>query len=265
MGKFRCLIKRATHFRNIIHSMKEITDYVNLECNNDGIYIQGMDSSRIALMDLNLERDYFEEFEMEDEEEMIVLGMNMKVFSAILKCTNSSDELEIESSSDSGKVSITLKNDSKKNEFEMNLVDIDQENMDIPEIDHEFIISAEPKEITKYFANLNALEVDEVIFHMTENLVRLDSKSDHVKMKFELVSLENEPDLQDNSKIRLVKSSPDELSLVFSLMYIQRFMKAASVSNNVAIAFTDGMPMFMQFRFEGGNLNYYLAPKIEDD
>jgi proliferating cell nuclear antigen len=92
MGKFRCLITRALHFRNIINSMKEITDYANFECNSDGIYIQGMDSARISLMDLNLDKDYFEEFEMTDQEEMIVLGMNMKVFAAILKCISSFKE-----------------------------------------------------------------------------------------------------------------------------------------------------------------------------
>jgi proliferating cell nuclear antigen len=245
--------------------MKEITDYVNLECNCDGIYIQGMDPARIALMDLNLDRDYFEEFEISDEEEMITLGMNMKLLCAILKCIDSSDELEMESETDSGKVSITIKNNNRKNEFEMNLIDIEQENMQVPEVDHEFILKAEPKEIAKHIVNMNALEVVDVKFNLNENAVYMEGKSDNISMKFELVNRDNEEDLQNNSKVSLVKSNEDGMDVTVSLSYIQRFMKAASVSKTVTYAFTDGMPLFIQFQFTGGNLNYYLAPKIDDD
>jgi proliferating cell nuclear antigen PCNA len=265
MGKFRCLISRSLHFKNIINSMKEMTDFVNFECNNDGIYIQGMDSAKISLMDLNLNREYFEEFEMEDEEEMVVLGMNMKILSAILKCVDSSDEIEFESEGDNDKVSITLKNDNKKNIFEMNLTEIEQENMDVPEMDHEYIFMAEPKEIVKYISNMNALEVADVIFNLKKGIISMRGKSDNVSMNFELVNDNNEGDLQDNTKINLIKSIDEETEMTFSLTYLQKFMKASPLSKKVAFSFTNGVPMFVQFQFEGGNLNYYLAPKIDDE
>ena len=265
MTSISITFSKNVHFRNIIASMNEISHQVNFEFNNDGLYIQGNDNGNIALMDLNLDKTYFDTFEMsnDDDEAVIVIGVDIEALNAILKCADPSDQVSLSTNENADKLLIIIQNDSNKHEFEMNLIEIDRENMDIPDIEHDFIIKCEPKTLNKYVQYMSTLNSGDICFHLNKQIVHMEGISDKVKMKFELIG--DNDDMSDDEIFKMTKHSNKEFKNSYSIPYFQKFMKATGISKKVAICLTEDMPLFIQYQFDDGNLNYYLAPRIDDD
>ena len=265
MNSISIAFSNNIHFRNIIASMNEITHHVNFEFNNDGLYIQGNDNGNISLMDLNLEKNYFDKFEMsnDDDEAVIIIGVDIDALHSILKCAEPSDIIMISTNENTDKLLIAIQNDSNKHEFEMNLIEIERESMDIPDVDHDFIIKCDPKTLNKYVRYMSTLNSGDICFHLNNQNVHIEGISDKIKMKFELIG--NNDDMSSDEMFNMTKHSDKDFKNTYSIVYFQKFMKATGISNKVAICLTEDMPLYIQYQFDNGNLNYYLAPRIDDD
>ena len=58
---FIAQFKDGSMFKKIVESIKDIVNDVNLETSPNGISLQAMDSYHVALVQLRLERDAFED------------------------------------------------------------------------------------------------------------------------------------------------------------------------------------------------------------
>lgn len=107
---FKAVLEQADTFKKLIESIKEIVKLVNIDVNAEGMNIQAMDSSHVALVLLKLEERGFADFRCEKPR---TLGISVENLCKILKCANSDDSLIIESNDDSPLLKFTFESRSK--------------------------------------------------------------------------------------------------------------------------------------------------------
>ena len=53
-----------------------------------------------------------------------------------------------------------------------------------------------------------------------------------------------------------------QVSLTFSLKYLSNFAKSAPLAREVSLNMSNDVPLLVQFDFEQGSLQFFLAPKV---
>jgi proliferating cell nuclear antigen len=53
-----------------------------------------------------------------------------------------------------------------------------------------------------------------------------------------------------------------QVSLTFSLKYLSNFAKSAPLAKEVSLNMSNDVPLLVQFDFEQGTLQFFLAPKV---
>lgn len=108
---FKAVLEESDTFKKLVESIKEIVKLVNIDINPEGMCIQAMDSSHVALVLLKLEERGFTDFRCEKPR---TLGVSVENLCKILKCANSDDSLTLESNDDSPLLKFTFESKSRK-------------------------------------------------------------------------------------------------------------------------------------------------------
>lgn len=103
----------------------------NFDCSEQGISLQALDSTHVALISLLLGSDGFSEYR---SDRSLTLGVNIKSLAKILKCGNNDDILTLRAEDKPSTLSLTFEDprQDKISSFNLKLMNIDQEHMTIP-------------------------------------------------------------------------------------------------------------------------------------
>ena len=108
---FHAKLTDGSIFRKLVECVKDLVTEVNLDVSNSGLSIQAMDSSHVALVNLSLSSDGFEEFRCDKS---MKLGINMSNLNKILKLSTQDDSLTLDcEESTRDKLGIQFENTSK--------------------------------------------------------------------------------------------------------------------------------------------------------
>jgi proliferating cell nuclear antigen len=103
-------LKEGTLLKKLIESIKELVTDINLEVSSNGISLQAMDSSHVALVTLNLTSEGFEEYRCDKQ---MTLGVNISSLSKVMKCAGNDDSIILRADSDPSSLNIQFENLSK--------------------------------------------------------------------------------------------------------------------------------------------------------
>ena len=85
-------ITQGSLLKKLIEAVKDLVTEANFDCSASGIALQGMDSSHVSLVAMQLKSDGFEHYRCDRD---MSIGMNMASLSKILKCANNDDVITI--------------------------------------------------------------------------------------------------------------------------------------------------------------------------
>jgi len=289
-------------FRKIVSALSELVEQGNFQVDGNMISFQGMDSSHVSLVSLQLTESGFEQYRCDSDQ---CLGIQFSALSKILKCMTPKDSLSIQAQSDGDVVNFIFESMDQKrySNFELKLNDIDQEQLGIPETEYETIIempSAEfqricrdlaaigdtvtisaTKQGVKFSVNGDIGSGDMTIKGMMTNNNNGSSSSSKIKKDPDETQMEedededmdaphgNVDDDEDGDNDNAVKINlTDSVQQTFSLRYLNNFTKATGLSHKVILRMGADVPLEVEYKIGDenfGNLRYYLAPKIDDD
>merc|ERR1719474_396232 len=109
------------------------------------ISFQGMDSSHVSLVSMQLLESGFEQYRCDSDQ---CLGIQFSALSKILKCMTSKDSLSIQAQSDGDVVNFI---------FELKMNDIDQEQLGIPDTEYDCHIQMPSGEFQRICRDLAAI------------------------------------------------------------------------------------------------------------
>nr|ODN93869.1 proliferating cell nuclear antigen (pcna) [Cryptococcus depauperatus CBS 7841] len=327
-------VKQAVVLKKLLDAIKELVSDGNLDCTEEGIALQAMDNSHIALVALKLEADQFDLYRCDRN---MPLGVNLASLTKILKCAKDTDVVTLKASDDADSLGLIFESskEDRVGEYEMKLMDIDQEHLGIPDTQYDATVSMSSAEFSRICRDLTVLG-ESVKIEVTKEGVTFSSdgevgkgtvllrqnagRESKPRAKFESNGDEEEeeeeeprnrrgrradPDEEDEEDVKpnvedgedeldedsskkrkaasnkvksnkRVKKDKDDIGeepgvsiilerqvqLTFSLKYLTNFAKSAPLSKEVTLHMSNEVPLLVQFEFEQGTLQFFLAPKV---
>merc|ERR1711924_314618 len=125
-------LQQAVLLKKVVDAMKDLCKDVNFDCSEKGLQVQSMDSSHVALVSLLLRESAFSEFKCD---RATLLGMNVDSLGKIFKMCGPTDSLKLKWQNEADTVNFQCESgeDDRIADFELKLMQIESEHMEIPE------------------------------------------------------------------------------------------------------------------------------------
>ncbi|MFB6245281.1 MAG: proliferating cell nuclear antigen (pcna) [Candidatus Nanohaloarchaea archaeon] len=236
-------------------SMKTISDLISeglFQLKDDGIHLIAADPAMVGLVDFQLEKEVFEDYELDEETKV---GLNLENFYSILRRANSDDTITFELDEDESKFHITMEGMSTRN-FSLPILNLSED--DIPSTDQlDFSVEAELETSVLEGAIKDAMVVsDSVTISADSDTINIVSEGDQSNVDFEI----------SGDSDGVIELEGSEAKSMFSLDYLNKMIGAKSLSDTVTLKLGEDFPMRLEFVVpDKADLSFVLAPRIEED
>ncbi|GAA6064738.1 hypothetical protein JCM10212_005317 [Sporobolomyces blumeae] len=169
-------LEQAELLKKILDAIKELVTDANFDCSDEGIKLQAMDNSHVALVSLNLAKSGFNEYRCDRD---MSLGMSLTSLQKIIKCAANNDmvTLRADESVDVLALLFEARKQDRVGEYEMKLMDIDQEHLGIPDTIYDAEISLPATEFARIIRDLKELG-ESVKIEVSKDGVRFSADGD---------------------------------------------------------------------------------------
>ena len=250
---------QASALRILIEALKEILTDANFECDETGIKMIAMDSSRTVLVHLKLNADKFESYICKEKR---VLGISMINLFRIIKTMNNNDTftLFLEREKDSV-LGIKIENSEKNttSTFHLNLMDLDVDNIQIPSVEFESVITMPSTDFQKIIRDM----------HNYADLIDIKSVEDHLifSCKGDFCSQETIIGETDDGMNFAKNKKPDEIIQgEFALKHLVLFGKCTNLCNSIQMFLKNDYPLVIKYTVASlGEIKLCLAPSCNDE
>ncbi len=232
-------------FKRIVEVVSVIVNEVKFNIKDDGFHIKAVDPAHVAMVELNIAPQAFNEYNAEDTE----LGVDLDKMESIIRLGKGNDEMDATYDEDSERLVIRIGNLVRK----MTLLDVStMPDLKIPNL--------------QFPAKVELLADDFLL-----GIRAAQSVSDYVvltaeKDSFELSAGTQEEINQKFSKEQLLSlECKDKSRSLFSLDYLSSMMKGIRSGEKLAIFIGNDYPVRIEFETLDGNASvaYLLAPRTE--
>lgn len=257
---FEARLTQGRVFKQLIEALKDLVQDANVDCSEDGLSIQAMDSSHVSLVAVELRSGGFDHYRCDRS---ISLGFNSANMSKILKCAGNDDviTLKAEDTADSLMLMFESPSQDRIADFELKLMDIDSEQLGIPDTEYKCTIKMPSNEFQRIIRDLQVLG-DTCVIGCTKEGVRFSVSGD-LGTGNVLIRANSAPEKEED-QVLIEMEEPVELT--FALRYLNFFTKATSLGPSVIISMSPDVPVVVEYPIEeSGHIKYYLAPKIDEN
>ena len=218
-----------------------------------------MDSSHVSLITLCLRKEGFSHYRCD---QTITMGLKMSSIAKILKCADGGDLISLKAEDEGDSLSLEFENESgdRISNFEVKLIELDAEHLDIPEEESEAVVSLSAGEFQRLCRDLGTLG-DSCSISVTKEGIRFSVDGDIGKGS---VTLRQGESVDEKGGVSI--ELREAIEQKFALRYLIMFTKATALSERVKLTLTSEMPLKVEYTIEGlGSLCFYLAPKMDGD
>jgi len=214
-----------------------------------------MDNSHTTLVSLIIQNEALEEYTCDKN---ITLGINVESLAKIMKSVDNDSSVTLQRKSQKDEVLTILCESPKRTiKFGLRLVDIDSEDIEIPEIDSDCSVEFNSSDFGKMVKDFCALEGDSLTFDIKKDRMTLKCESNLCSTEMTICSDNNSEDMNLTCK--------KPYSASFDLKHLNDFTKSGNLSDKVQLSFTEGNPVIVSYTGEACQIKYYLAPKIGEE
>jgi len=149
-------LEQANLLKKVVDAIKDLVQDCNFDCNDSGIALQAMDNSHVALVSMNLKSDSFSPYRCDRN---LALGINLTSLQKVLRAAQNDDQLTLRAEDAPDVVSLVFESPEadRLSEYDIKLMDIDQEHLGIPETEYAANISMPSTEFQRICRDLSAL------------------------------------------------------------------------------------------------------------
>lgn len=258
----KCMI-----FSELFAHIKNLNPTVTIHFMDDFFFIKDIDINHVALYEIKLSKEWFDEYIVEPDDqktisivsEFIHKVMNIRDSeqNIIWECNESSDKLDINFTSNSSNSSKNKMSFDKF--FELPIMDINKDTLDIPEIDYDVDMMIP----TSIFATImSQLEVfdESVEFQCSEDKIVLTALS------MEGNKMVTQIPVDSLNEYSIISELEEPIKLKYSLLYIHKFTNFHKISDVLEINIGREYPIQFKYTINDTSFaRFFLAPKIDDE
>ncbi|KAK3336568.1 putative proliferating cell nuclear antigen [Podospora appendiculata] len=257
-------LERADLLKKVVDAIKDLVQDCNFDCNDSGLALQAMDNSHVALVSMLLQVESFATYRCDRN---IALGVNLTSLTKVLRAAQADDRLTLKAEDAPDVLNLLFESseNDRISEYDLKLMDIDQEHLGIPDTEYAATITMPSSEFKRITTDLMAMS-ESVTIEASKDGVKFSAMGDIGNGSVSLRQHTNVEKEDENVSIQLV----EPVSLTFSLKYLVNFCKAAGLSSVVKVCLSNEVPLLVEYNLSGKKgahsyLRFYLAPKIGDE
>ncbi|CAA7261888.1 unnamed protein product [Cyclocybe aegerita] len=146
----------AGTLKKLLDAIKELVTDANFECNEEGIVLQAMDNSHVALVSVKFSAPAFKRYRCDRP---MPLGVNLTSLTKVLKCAKDDDICTLKAADEADVLNLVYeaKNSDRIAEYDMKLMDIDADTLQIPETEYDARVTMPSAEFTRIVRDLSQL------------------------------------------------------------------------------------------------------------
>jgi len=257
---FEARLVQGNLLKKVLESLKDLLTEATWDCADTGIQLQAMDNSHVSLVSVNLRADGFDKFRCDRQ---LSMGMNLGSMSKILRCASNDDIITIKAQDQADTVTFMFEspNQEKVADYEMKLMNLDQEHLGIPETDYAAVIKLPSSEFQRIIKDLSQFG-ESVVISCTKEGVKFSAAGDIGTGNIKLAQTAN----VDKEEEAVTIDMQEPVTLTFACRYLNMFTKASCLAPQVSLSMSPEVPLVVEYKIgDIGHIRYYLAPKIEDE
>lgn len=250
-------------FATIFRQLKNMITDVNINIYEDKMYIQGMGSAQACLCELLIQKDWFEEYEVDRPQ---ILGINCETVFKMINCLQDGQKITMFKKLTDDTLSVNF--DSISNEiktieknFDMRLITIDMDQVEIPEKEYEADIIINSDQFAALITQLGIFG-EEIRINCNMETINISSKGDHGRMTVSI---------KDDDITEYAIEENEIIDLLFDLKFIQNICAFSKISKEMYIHCSNNTPIKLHYALDEKNsvnsnnyVRFFVAPKIED-
>ncbi|KAK4049075.1 proliferating cell nuclear antigen [Microbotryomycetes sp. JL201] len=200
---FEARLNQAELLKKILDAVKELVTDANFDCTDEGVKLQAMDNSHVALVSLNLASSGFEQYRCDHD---MSLGMSLASLTKIIKCASNDDTITMRADANVDALGLLFesKDTDRMAEYEMKLMDIDAEHLGIPDTVYDAEVQLPAAEFNRVIRDLKELG-ESVKIEVSKEGVRFSAEGDIGKASVTL-----KPNSRGGSKRAAADSDEEE-------------------------------------------------------
>jgi proliferating cell nuclear antigen len=262
-------------FAIIFQNLKSISDQVNVQFDQEKMYIQTMDSARISILEISLPSTWFctykcdnanQQSTTEESTAKYTLGINTQIMYKILSTRDKNQTINLQYNHDEDIMHINMRAIDEAGapipgagfdkQFELPLIDLDTEWLGIPEIDYQVEIALHSAVFSTLIHQLRGFG-DSLEIHCDEDTIRFTAKTQ------DSGSMAVNVRMDDLTEFAIEEEC--NLDLNFGLQYLQNICNYGKITKQVQIKLHADYPLRIDYPLENdGFVKYFLAPKMND-
>ena len=149
-------MEQAQVLKKVVDAIKDLVQDCNFDCNDSGIALQAMDNSHVALVSMMLKTEAFSPYRCDRN---IALGVNLTSLTRVLRAAQNEDLLTIKADDAPDVLNLVFESsdNDRISEYDLKLMDIDQEHLGIPETEYGATVSLPSNEFRRICTDLMAM------------------------------------------------------------------------------------------------------------
>jgi proliferating cell nuclear antigen len=237
---------RAEILKEVVNVVSTLVDEAKFNINADGLTLRAVDPAHIAMVDLSLGKDAFEEFKSEETE----IGIDIDKLNQFLKLAKTGDIVDLKHDDDKRRLNIVVGDITRR----MSLIDTTgMSDPKVPNLDLPASVTVRAEDL------MQGIKASETV-------------SDHIALVANPEGFEMSCE-GDMDQVHWRKAKKDLVALeaqgsvrsLFPLEYFSNMLKSVSSGSEVTMQLGSDYPVKMVFKIAGGKgeVRYLLAPRIE--
>jgi len=238
---------RADVLREVVELTSCIVEEIKLSIKKEGLYVSAVDPSHVAMIEMKLSKNAFEEYKATDQD----IGMDLGKLRDLLKLVRPEEMVSWRSDEKKNKIILEIGNLRRS----MSPVDLGgMTDPKVPDLTLPGKVTVDINEIRKGIRAAESIS-DHIAFLMTQADFKMEAEGDTEKMELVLT--------KENGITEI--TSPGTLRSLYPLDYLTTMFKAINAPT-VTIHLANDYPTRIEFQVAGGAGEgaFLLAPRIEN-
>jgi proliferating cell nuclear antigen len=246
-------------FVAIFHLLKNWSSHINMHFEKDKLYIQSMDKSHVCLADIEIKKDWFSFYDCLHNNKVSV---DSNHFSILMNYALKHDiiELKFEDESEPEHLYVNFLNEKEKKGsfdhfFQLNLIDVEEDSLGIPQVEYEVDFTIESKKLVEVLAELNTFGQD-LNIKCNEEIVELNASGESTKLKVNIP-------IDDLNEYAIAEG--EEMNVSFSLSHLCKMCCSMKLGANIDVSLSSENPMVLKYNLgDESKVAFYIAPKVSE-